>query len=60
MSIAWKHKSISSDQVKAILDAAESQHQQSDIWPDGLTVVMVEEEQKIPHSQITLTKYFYR
>ena len=49
---------ISSDQVKAILDAAESQHQQSDIWSVCLNTVMVGEQQKILDSLTTPTKCF--
>ena len=51
-------KLISSDQVKAILDASESQHQQSDIWSVYQNTVMVEEQQKILDSLITPTKCF--
>ena len=49
---------ISPDQVKTILDAAESQHQQSDIWSVCLNTVMVEEQQKILDSLTTPTKCF--
>ena len=54
---AWT-KLILSDQVKAILDAAESQHQQSDIWSVCLDIVMVEEQQKILDSLTTPIKCF--
>ena len=49
---------MSSDQVKAILDAAESQHQQSDIWSVCLNTVMVEEQQTSLDSLTTATKCF--
>ena len=51
-------KLISSDQVKAILDALEFQHQQSDIWSVCLNTVMVEKQQKILDSLTTSTKCF--
>ena len=51
-------KLISSDQVKAVLDAAESQHQQLDLWSVCLNTVMAMKQQKILDSVITLTKYF--
>ena len=49
---------MSSDQVKAILDAAESQHQQSDIWSVCLNTVMVEEQQTSLDNLTTATKCF--
>ena len=49
---------ISSDQIKAILDAAESRHQQSGIWSVCLNTVMVEEQQKILDSLTIPTKCF--
>ena len=51
-------KLISSDPIKAILDAAESQHQQSDIWSVCLNTVKVKEQQKIVDSLTTPTKCF--
>ena len=51
-------KLISSDQIKAILDVVESQHQQSDIWSVCLNTVMVEEQQKILDSLTTPAKCF--
>ena len=47
-----------SDQVKAILDASESQHQQSDIWSVCLNTVMVQEQQIILDSLTMPTKCF--
>ena len=37
---------ISSYQVKVILDAAESQHHQADIWLVCLNTIMIEEQKK--------------
>ena len=51
-------KLTSSDQVKAILDSAESQHPQSDIWSVCLNTVMVEEQQTSLDSLTTATKCF--
>ena len=51
-------KLISSDQNKALLDTAESQHQQSDIWTVYMSPVMVEEQQKIQDILITPMKCF--
>ena len=51
-------KLISSNQVKEVLDVAESQHQQSDIWSVCLNTVMIEEQQKILDSVAILTKCF--
>ena len=51
-------KLTSSDQVKAILDSAESQHPQSDIWSVCLNTVMVEEQQTILDSLTIATKCF--
>ena len=47
-----------SDQVKAILDAEESQHQQSDKWSVCLNTIMVEEQQEILDSLATPNKCF--
>ena len=51
---------ISSYQVKVILDAAESQHHQADIWLVCLNTIMNEEQKKILHKKIltTSTKCF--
>ena len=51
---------ISSYQVKVILDAAESQHHQADIWLVCLNTIMIEEQKKILHKKIltTSTKCF--
>ena len=50
------HKLTSSDQVKAILNAAESQDQQSDRWSVSLNTIMVEEQHKILDSLTAPTK----
>ena len=46
------------DQVKTILDTAESQHQQSDIWSVCLNTIMVEKQQNILDSLTAPTKCF--
>ena len=51
-------KLVSADQVRTVLDGAESQHQQSDIWSVCLNTVMIEEQQKILDSVAILTKCF--